>query len=336
MTYDEEKLDRRLEALGNTGRATPSPEGPALRSQAEHRQSVRRSHRRIGVAVAAAVLVAAGVGTGVGLTSSSPSHRIVVKPAHPGPPTTAPAPTTAPTTTPTAPPTSATTPTTAPPPARAVTPAMTTALDAYVAGQAAANATAYQANKATTATLAIGAFPSPSSSVHSAPVVDGESIVAVVAYSYSPTGHTIDVLSYATGGWSVLAPLSSGVAALRSNPHLLRLSTWSSSGVASTTLTAVGPAFLVLTIAATTLPGLVVAPTGTGGAWQIVPHGPEYGLLAASTVVFAKTPHFTGSAVITTHDNCVPDCASGQNTQVRWTYDPSQKMFVATATAAGD
>lgn len=100
--------------------------------------------------------------------------------------------------------------------------------------------------------------------------------------------------------------------------------------ITSATVSGLGPAFLVPLTAATNVPGLVVAETASTGAWQVVPHGPEPGYPNSSGVAFARNARFTGGTVVTGDNTCVPDCASGHTTTVRWTYDAAKEMFLAT------
>jgi hypothetical protein len=199
------------------------------------------------------------------------------------------------------------------------------ALDATVARQAAAATSAFDARRATTATLA--AFtPGAVTSAHSLPVADRGGLVAVAAYFYSATGRTIQVLSYAAGRWRVAASLRPALGAPvqpRGDRDLLALA---DRAVPAADVTGDGrPDFLVALSAATNMPGVVVSQDGAGGGWRLVPaRGPF-----PSSDVVARTPRFEGRRLVSTYDDCVPDCASGHRSSLVWTYERSIKSFWA-------
>ncbi len=171
--------------------------------------------------------------------------------------------------------------------------------------------------------------PAPFAAIHSDPVLDDGSLVAVVAFSYEPGGHPVQVLGYHAGSWSQLAALLSPSGQPGANIPAGVLYLLPNTPVSVADVTGDGrPDFLIFLEAADNTPGVVVSQDG--GSWRYVPfNGPGSG-----GDVVARNPRFQGNTLLSTYDNCSPDCAQGANSTVVWTYVPSSGEFVATPSSS--
>ena len=161
----------------------------------------------------------------------------------------------------------------------------------------------------------------PVVSVHSPPVPDDGLIVAVAAFSYASTGHPVQVLSYVDGHWSIIATLGPDLGPpVQPQPDTLELVSGAPVSVADVTGDGL-PDFLIKLEAADNSPGVVVSQDG--GPWRYVPNTGPY----ASSDVVSKDPEFLDGKLVSTYDDCVPDCASGHSYQFTWTYQPSSGQF---------
>ncbi len=311
MNDNNDQLERRLRSLATQAELVPLPSGPAVRAVSDRRH---RRRRRQGALVLCAIVIVGAVSTAAlwpkgssTVVPASKTHTVTTAPALGT--TTVPS-TTAPTTT--VPP--ATTPTTTVPPAN-ITTATVAALDAFVAEQASA---------ASSAASSAGQS-SPAVSIHSSPVDDRGTIVAVAAFSYSATGKPVEVLSYRGGRWSIVAAIGADLGPPSQplgNTHLLALDTGLPVSVADVTGDG-RPDFLIPLQAASTTPGVVVSQDG--GPWRFVRNT---GPFPTSDVV-SGNPQFHGGRLLSTYDNCDPDCASGHDEAITWTYQPSKGAFWA-------
>src|ERR1035438_6791815 len=147
--------------------------------------------------------------------------------------------------------------------------------------------------------------------------------VAVAAFSYSATGHPVQILSYAAGHWSTVAALGPDVGPpVQPSADLFFLAPGTPVSVAD--VTGEGrPDFLIRVQAADNAPGIVVSQDG--GTWRYIPNS---GPFPTSDVV-ARNPQFQDGRLVSDYDNCVPDCASGHNYQIVWTYEHSSGDFWA-------
>ena len=119
---------------------------------------------------------------------------------------------------------------------------------------------AEQASAASSAAASAGQASAPVS-VHSTPVDDQGTIVAVAAFSYSATGKPVEVLSYGGGRWSIAATIGADLGPPSQplgNTHLLALDTGLPVSVADVTGDG-RPDFLILLQAASTTPAVVVS-----------------------------------------------------------------------------
>jgi hypothetical protein len=186
------------------------------------------------------------------------------------------------------------------------------ALDTFVAAQAT------EENQAAVAAHQ----PTPFMSAHSSPVTDGNSIVALLAFSYDPGGLPVKVLTFTRAHWSVTAslppPIDPGTSASSANRLSLSVST-----VPSADVTGDGqPDFLVLLAAADNSPGAVVSQDGSTRSWRYLTFAS-----AAATEVIGRNPMFQGDRLVSEKDNCVPDCARGKTTVLDWSYDTANGEF---------
>jgi hypothetical protein len=162
-------------------------------------------------------------------------------------------------------------------------------------------------------------------SVHSAPVKDGSKTVAVAAFSYSATGHPVQVLSYAAGRWSTVATLGPDLgppAQPRADVNLLSLAPGAPISVADVTGDGL-PDFLIIVQAADNTPGIVVSQDG--GRWRYIPNSGPF----PTSYIVARNPRFQNGKLVSEFDDCIPDCASGHTYQIVWTYERSTGDFWA-------
>jgi len=298
---DEERVGIVMREMLSSGQNNARPPvAPAeLRNQAT-RRTLRRIDTKVVVAVAAvAAVIVTLIAVGPLRSNSGPSH------APAGSPSTTTT-TTAPTTT--TPTTTTTTPT--------IPAAAASQLDTYVAAEAATDSAAASRSGQT----------QPFVSDHSPPEVDGSGIVAVAAFSYDPSGHPVQVLGYSGGRWSEVAGLPAPTGQGGSNlPVSVVYLTQGPISVADVTGDG-RPDFLVMASAADNVPGFVVSEDG-GGTWRYIPFSGPYAPTPID--VIARSPQFQGNMLVSDYDNCVPNCAQGQNSTIHWTYDRSTGEFTA-------
>jgi hypothetical protein len=293
---DEERVGTVMREMLNAGAAHTPPVGPSeLRSRAA-RSRFRRMDTKVLVTLAAvAAVIVALLVFGPLRSDNGPAH-----------PSTA-----------TQPDTTTTTPTTT---TTTVPVAAASALDTYFLAEQRTDSAAYT-QYGESAPLGYTPFVS----VHSAPVADNGRTIAIVAFSYDPGGHPVQVLTYSDGRWTELAglPAPTGQATANVTPSLALLA---SNPVSVADVTGDGqPDFLVMESAADNVPGFVVSQDG--GTWHYVTfHGPN---APSPTDVLARGPTFVGHTLESDYDNCVPDCAAGQNTTIIWTYNRSTGQFTA-------
>jgi hypothetical protein len=157
-------------------------------------------------------------------------------------------------------------------------------------------------------------------SVHSPPVNNDGAIVAVAAFSYSPTRHPVEVLSYTSGHWSAIATLGipSGFEALNADQFYLS----PDQPVSVADVTGDGrPDFLIRLMAADNTPGVVVSQDG--GRWRYVPNSGPF----PTTEVLIRDPAFQGRRLISFYNDCDPNCATAHVDKMVWTYEPSTGEF---------
>lgn len=297
---DEERVGIVMREMLSSGAARPAPVGPSeLRSRAG-RKALRRVDTKVLVALAAvAAVVVTLIAVGPLRSDNGPVHS---------------PPETRPTSTSTSTSTSTTTTTTTVPLAAA------SQLDTYVADEEQTDSAA-----ATASGLAARYGLTPFVADHSAPVADDGGTVAVAAFSYDPGGHPVQVLAYRGGQWTPVAALAAPTGQFGANiPASVVFLTQDPVSVADVTGDA-RPDFLVMGSAADNVPGFVVSQDG--GTWRYIPFSGPYA--PSPTDVLGRQPQFQGNTLVSDYDNCVPDCASGQNSTIVWTYQPSTGEFTA-------
>jgi hypothetical protein len=90
------------------------------------------------------------------------------------------------------------------------------------------------------------------------------------------------------------------------------------------------PDFLIRLVAGDNQPGVVVS--DDGGSWRLVPIAPPNGAAGQaqpSDVYVARDPTFSGARLVSTSNDCLPDCASGHLTTLTWTYERPGGYFRA-------
>jgi hypothetical protein len=261
-----------------------------------HRRTLRRMDAKVFAAVAV-VMAAAAV-------------LIVVGPLHSG---------TGPTHSPTAAEPASTTAPAATSTTTTVPVAASSQLNTYVADETQTDSAALTASS-----LAARLGSSPFVSVHSAPVVDDGHTIAVAAFSYDPGGHPVQVLEYSNGNWMTLAALPAPTGQFGIFPSTYVSLTTDPVSVADVTGDG-RPDFLITGSAADNVPGFVVSQDG--GLWRYIPFSGPY--VTPPKDVIGGSPQFLGDSLVSDYDNCIPDCAQGQNSAITWTYDSSTGDFTA-------
>jgi hypothetical protein len=304
-SMDEDRVGAVMRDMLQAGAAPAPPVDPSELRRGAHRRSLRRVDAKVVVALAAVAAVLVALIVAGPLRSDNRPTRSPTA-GHP-------------TSTTTSTTTSTSTTTTTPPPTT-VPAGAAPALDTYVADEAATDSEA-----ATASGVAAKFALTPFVSVHSAPVADDGHTIAVAAFSYDPGGHPVQILQYEGGQWTALASLAgptNGFAPLAPTSVVYL----TAGPVAVADVTGDGqPDFLVMSSAADNVPGFVVSQVG--GTWHYLafsgPDAPE------GTYVLGRSPQFNGNTLVSDYNNCVPDCASGQNSTIVWTYQPSTGEFTA-------
>jgi hypothetical protein len=295
---DETKVGLVMRDMLNSGTAQKPPVDPSELRRRATRRGLRRVDTKVFITVAAVAAVIVTLIVVGPLRSDNPPSRPPTA-THPNSTTT----------------TSTTTTTTVPV-------AAASKLDAYFLAEQQTDSAAYT-QYGESALLGYTPFVS----VHSAPVADDGRTVALAAFSYDPGGHPVQILIYRDGQWTLLAglaaPNSGGSTATNDPPSLAGLAP-DPVGVADVTGDG-QPDFLVMESAADNVPGFVVSQDG--GAWRYIPFLGPYA--PSPDDVMDREPTFNGNTLESDYNNCVPDCAGGQNTTIVWTYKRSTGEFTA-------
>ncbi|HVA08748.1 MAG TPA: hypothetical protein VNG12_18595 [Acidimicrobiales bacterium] len=164
------------------------------------------------------------------------------------------------------------------------------------------------------------------------PVNDAGVVVAVAAFSYDPAAKPVQVLAYTQGQWTHAASLplpwddSARGAAMNSG----WLANYAGLTITDADVTGDGrPDFLIPLGAADNTPGLVLSQDGTSGgtSWRFVPY--IQGSATTLSYEFARDARFQGNKLVTTYDNCQPNCAQGTTNPITWTYQRASARFWA-------
>lgn len=280
----------------------------------------RRTIRQVTTATIAA-LALSGIGLAVAntLPGGGQSVRVIGRPT---PSTTSPTSTatTAPSTT-----TATTTPS-----------ASTTSPSTVPLSEASAQLDAYLSAEASGDAAAAKAAGQPwNGYLHTPPVNDAGSLIAVAAFSYDPSAKPVQVISYSNGQWVQSAALPAPVGSAAYVPggaamNAYWLAYFPGSAISVADVTRDGrPDFLIPLNAADNVPGVVVSQDGALGAsgWRYVPY--TEGSSTAKFYTFARDAQFRGNTLVTTYDNCKPNCAQGSNYTITWTYERTAGVFWA-------
>jgi hypothetical protein len=189
-------------------------------------------------------------------------------------------------------------------------------LDAYVAAEAARNEAA--------AKDARQPWAKP---LHTAPIQDGDRLVAVAAFAYDPAGDLLQVLGYTGRRWTQIAALGAGAKRCAGCNGFRWLPEYTGPSISVADVTGDGrPDFLVPMNGADNTPGAVVSEDGAARAgWRYVPFT---GPFPTGNVV-GRDPRFRGHVLVTGFNDCKPTCAEGTTSTVTWTYNRSTGVFWA-------
>lgn len=160
-------------------------------------------------------------------------------------------------------------------------------------------------------------------SLHSPAVLDDGAMVAVAAFSYAPAGHQVQVLGYSNGRWAPTASLAAPQGPVANSYWL-----GTGRGLSITAADPTGdgrPDFLIPEQAADNVPGAVLSQDGPTGQWRYIPFTGPF----PTSDTIGRDPRFSGNTLVSTYDNCNPDCAQGANYTVTWTYQPGPGVFWA-------
>ena len=301
-------------------------------------ERIRRGYRRrrtVRQVTAATVAALALSGIGLVLADTLPgggeSVRVISRPI-PGTTTRISTTTTAPTTT-------ATPSTTAVPATSSTTtaPSTSTAPPSTVSlSQASAQLSSYLSAEAAGDEAAAKAAGQPwNGYLHTPPVDDAGRLIAVAAFSYDPSAEPVKVLGYSNGRWIQSAALAPPTGSAPYVPpgaamNAYWLAYYPGNAISVADVTGDGrPDFLVPLNAADNVPGAVVSQDGAvgGSGWRYVPY--TQGSSPTRYYEFARDARFQGNTLVTTYDNCNPDCAQGANYDVTWTYERATGVFWA-------
>jgi len=149
--------------------------------------------------------------------------------------------------------------------------------------------------------------------VSSGPVDDRGSLVAVVGVQTGVASGRLLVLGYRGDRWRTLARLAV------SQYPIVPAQTVEVAHVTGDAR----PDFLVLVAAADNTPGVVVGQVF--GRWVLIDNAGPF----PTSPYLARSPHFVGGRLVSTFDDCQPDCASGTETPIDWRYDRARREFTA-------
>ena len=163
-------------------------------------------------------------------------------------------------------------------------------------------------------------------------VLDGGIPIALAAFSYDPKSLYVKVIAYQMGSWSIVAQLSQpSDERAPVDPSFPWIATGSySPGIRVGDVTDnQTPTFLIPLLFADNIPGAFVVQTSPSSisSWTYATFSPSMGN-SHPTNVLARSPSFVGNEIMSTYDNCIPDCASGSITAQYWQYDPTMRSFV--------
>lgn len=297
--------DRIRSAVRSLQRFSPTP--PPIESTRR-----RRLHRRAATAGAAVGVAGAAVAFAMVLNSGAQTRAIRVM-----------------------------TPTNSTLPARTVptSPSGTTASTTPTAGSlsgATADLNAFVASRAAEeANAARAAGQTWYGYLHTPPVSDGGALVAVVAYSYDSDAKPLQVLTFTDGHWTQTAALPPAPGQGFVTPQgAVMNSSWLAyfpeAAISVADVTKDGrPDFLIPLNAADNVPGAVVSQDSADRAtgWRYVPY--TQGTSSTQQYIFARNARFQGNLLLTTTNDCNPNCAQGTTSTITWAYQDRVGLFSA-------
>ncbi len=163
-------------------------------------------------------------------------------------------------------------------------------------------------------------------------VLDGQTPIALAAFSYDTNSLNVTVIAYQESNWAVVAQLSrpsdEPVAVSPSFPWMVTASYSPGISVGDVTHNKI-PTFLIPLNFTDNIPGSFVVQTTPSSisSWNYATSYPSLGNLRPTNVL-ARTPSFIGNEIMSTYNNCIPDCASGKVTAQYWQFDPTKQAFV--------
>lgn len=171
--------------------------------------------------------------------------------------------------------------------------------------------------------------------LHTPPVTDGVSLLAVAAFSYDPNAKPLRVLVYTNGRWTETAelppaPQQGYVTPPTAAMNSFWLAYFPGASISVADVTKDGrPDFLIPLDAADNVPGAIVSQDGTADAtgWRYVPY--TQGSSSTQRYIFARAARFQGNTLLTTYNNCKPNCADGTTSAITWAYQDKTGVFWA-------
>jgi hypothetical protein len=159
----------------------------------------------------------------------------------------------------------------------------------------------------------------PEAASHSGPVPSAAGAIAVVGLRRGSHDHVIEVLDLDGGTAHPLAELTLPEPSYEFATDAVEVADVTGDGQ---------PDFLVRVSAGDNDPGVVVS--DDGGSWRLVEatRGPA-GSSQFSDVYVARDPSYVGAHLLSTYDDCTPDCADGHSTTLTWTYQRQDGSFHA-------
>jgi hypothetical protein len=159
----------------------------------------------------------------------------------------------------------------------------------------------------------------------SEPVRVGPAYDAVAAFSFDPSGHPVQVLTYASGRWVPAATLAapSAPGTLRHAAALLLIS--DATSITATRLTGTTrPSFLIPLGGGGCSQGAVVTPGPGQGQWRYAPFTGPY----PKSEVIGGNPRIVGDTVVSDNDCTATATPADQRFSWTWTYRAASKSLL--------
>lgn len=164
-------------------------------------------------------------------------------------------------------------------------------------------------------------------SIHTGPVLDGGTVIAVAAFSWDPRSPLL-VLSYSGGEWHPIAyPTDPWCPCQGFTPEPSTIDLTIPIQIGDVTGDG-RPDFLISMTAAGTTPGAVLSQDGAApGQWRYLPFTGQF----PTTTTLAGSPSIRGDHIVSNFNECQPNCALGKHFQLTWTYEPATGEFQASS-----